>query len=145
MALARFVTLHEIPEDLSAGGRAGIAAPRFAVLLAHAPLGITLVFNRYRLVWELPGGLIDPGESARDCAAREFHEEAGGDAGELEWLGVVEVNDGSTHFGAVYRCTARQVPAAFTSEETGGIAFWRRDRAPQPLGHTDAALLNRFG
>ena len=140
MTLARFVTLHDVPED----EHLTLGAPRFAVLLAEAHGGITLVYNRHRKVWELPGGLIDAGESAHDCAAREYREEAGGVAGPLQWLGLVEVNDGSTHFGAVYRCTAESAPESFVSDETGGVTFWRRGRAPRPLGETDAALLNRF-
>jgi hypothetical protein len=29
------------------------------VVLARSPTGVVLVFNRYRKVWELPGGLVD--------------------------------------------------------------------------------------
>jgi 8-oxo-dGTP diphosphatase len=141
VTLASFVSLHAVPEQ----DHAETGSARFAVVLARAAGGITLVFNRYRRVWELPGGLIDPGESARDCAAREFHEETGGVAGSLEWLGLVEVSDGNTHFGGVYGCTVEQLPESFESEETGGLAFWSRHKAPRPLGETDAALLNRFG
>jgi 8-oxo-dGTP diphosphatase len=139
--LARFVTLHRVPED----DHAQTGSARFAVTLARAPEGVTLVYSRYRKVWELPGGLIDPGESARECAAREFREETGGVAGALQWLGLVEVFDGHTHFGGVYSAVADGVPRDFRSEETGGIAFWERGRAPRPLGETDAALLNAFG
>ena len=135
--LARFVAFHEVPESE--------ARARFAVLMAHSPGGITLVFSRYRRVWELPGGLIDAGETARQCAAREFREETGGEVGELEWLGLLEVHDGSTHFGGVFRCTAKFVPESFENEETGGLASWTREKAPSPLGHSDATLLNRFG
>ncbi len=140
MPLAVFVAFHDIAEDT-----VGVRAPRFAVTLARARGGIALVYSRYRQVWELPGGLIDPGESARDCAAREFAEETSGAAGELEWLGIVEVNDGSTHFGAVYRCTAVSLPENFDNWETGGLEIWTRQRAPRPLGNSDAALLDRFG
>jgi len=137
MGLARFVTLHALPENAG--------QPRFAVLIARTPAGIALVLNHWRKVWELPGGLIDPGETARACAVREFHEETGGEAGDPEWLGLVEVNDGSTHFGGVYGCTADFVPQDFHNEETGGLGRWTRDASPEPLGNADAALLNRFG
>ena len=141
MAQARFIALHDVAE--SAHTHPGAA--RFAVMLAGTPRGTVLVFSRYRQVWELPGGLIDPGESARQCAQREFAEETGGTAGEAEWLGLLEVHDGATHFGGVYRCKASFVPERFENEETGGLAWWTRASAPAPLGHADAVLLNRFG
>jgi len=137
MPLARFVALHTVPEE------APSSPPRFAVVIARHAGGVVLVYSRYRKVWELPGGLIDPGETAREAAAREFVEETGGEAGELEWLGLMEVNDGSTHFGAVYRCTARSLPETFESPETGALGSWRPGDSPQPLGHADAALLTR--
>jgi len=140
MSLARFVTLHELPES----DCASIGEPRFAVVLARSANGVVVVFNRYRNVWELPGGLIDPGESVRDSAARELAEEAGCTARNLQWLGLVEVNDGATHFGGVYSCDVEAVPASFSSDEIGAIGMWRPDHHPQPLGDCDAALLNRF-
>ena len=139
MPLARFIALHPEPES------APFTPPRFAVVLARHPRGVVLVYSVYRKVWELPGGLIDPGETPRQAAAREFAEETGGEAGELEWLGLVEVNDGGTHFGAVYRCAVRSLPESFASEETGALDFWRVERTPIPLGDSDAALLSRHG
>ena len=61
------------------------------------------------------------------------------------WLGLVEVADGATHFGAVFACDVDAVPASFTSDEIGAIGVWRPDSRPRPLGECDAALLNRFG
>lgn len=140
MPLAQFVAMHDIPEPLTSDtGRC-----RFAVLLARHERGVVLVQSRFRKVWELPGGLIDPGETAREAAAREFREETGGEPGPLEWLGMVEVNDGSTHFGAVFRCTAARVPEHFENQETVALGRWSAGESPEPLGFTDAALLNRF-
>jgi 8-oxo-dGTP diphosphatase len=133
--------MHELPEQ----GCESLGALRFAVVLARAPGGVVLVFNRYRCVWELPGGLIDPGETPRKSAGRELLEEAGCTARELAWLGVVEVDDGRRHLGAVFGGIVDSIREDFVSDETGGICLWTQSRAPSPLGHTDAGLLRRFG
>lgn len=49
-----------------------------------------LVFNRFRQAWELPGGVIDPGESARDAALRELAEESGQQPDALHFAGVAQ-------------------------------------------------------
>jgi 8-oxo-dGTP diphosphatase len=138
--LARFVALHEMAEHDTSGAR----RPTFAVMIARARDGVVLVLSCYRKVWELPGGLIDPGETAREAAERELVEEAGCQARATAWLGVVEVNDGAPHFGAVFQCQVDDVPARFENTETAGLARWTREHAPQPLGHADAALLEKF-
>jgi 8-oxo-dGTP diphosphatase len=114
-------------------------------MVARCRDGVVLVLSCYRKVWELPGGLVDPGESPRRAAERELAEEAGCGARNTRWLGMVEVNDGVTHFGAVYQCEVDAVPASFENEETAAITCWRRGHAPQPMGHSDAALLEIFG
>ncbi|GAA3958676.1 hypothetical protein GCM10023085_46360 [Actinomadura viridis] len=38
---------------------------------------LLMVLDRYRGRWELPGGMIDPGESPREAAVRELREETG--------------------------------------------------------------------
>ena len=143
MGLARFVAFHDTSEHDCT------PTPAFAVMIARSPQGAVLVFSRYRHVWELPGGLIDPGETPRRAAERELEEEAGCTARNTRWLGVVEVEDGRSHFGAVFECETDQVPAGFENAETVGVDFWNRGR-PAPrletrLGHSDAALLARFG
>ena len=45
-----------------------------------------------RAVWEFPGGMVDPQESAADAATRELEEETGWKAGNLELLGAVNPN-----------------------------------------------------
>jgi 8-oxo-dGTP diphosphatase len=140
-SLAQFTRFHEVSE----ADRALVVEPAFAVVIARSPGGVVLVFNRYRKVWELPGGYIDAGESPREAAQRELFEEAACRARDLHWLGLVEVNDGAAHFGAVYQAHVDSVPADIRNDEIDGIGYWKDGESPQPLGATDRALLHRFG
>lgn len=114
-------------------------------MIALGPAGVVLVHNRYRQVWELPGGLIDAGETAEAAARRELAEEAGCEAQTLEWLGIVEVDDGRRHHGAVFRGRVSAVPVTMSNEEIDGIAPWTQENTPEPLGACDRSLLRRFG
>ena len=140
MPLARFVAFHEVPEHDSGG----LPPLSYAVMLARSRAGIVLVQSRIRNVWELPGGAIDPGESPRSAAVRELVEESGCVARDTRWLGVVEVNDGQPHFGALLYCEVDHVPQGFSNAETIAIDYWRDDGAPAPLGHPDEAVLRKF-
>jgi 8-oxo-dGTP diphosphatase len=141
MQPSRFIAFHAIPESQASQ----TLAPTFALTLARGPDGVVLVFNRFRQVWELPGGLIDPGESAREAARRELAEEAHCDGEALEWLGVVEVEDKGRRCGAVFGCTVATVPAHVANDEMAGITAWTRSSPVQPLGPTDRVLLERLG
>lgn len=72
---------------------------------------VLLGFNRYRSGWELPGGLIDPGEEPHEAAARELHEETGLRVARLEFAGYARFLLGPERrleFAAVFR--ARSAP-----------------------------------
>jgi 8-oxo-dGTP diphosphatase len=140
MALARFIAFHEVPEH----DTRALPALTYAVMMARAPKGVVLVNSRFRQVWELPGGAIDPGETPRVAAIRELVEESGCVARDTRWLGVVEVNDGRAHFGALLYCEVDQVPEDFANAETVAIGYWERAAPLSPLGHPDEAVLRRF-
>jgi 8-oxo-dGTP pyrophosphatase MutT (NUDIX family) len=136
---SRFVAFHELPEDAP-----GMASLSYAVMIAHARDGVLLVHSRLRRVWELPGGALDPGETARQAAVRELLEESGCAARNTHWLGILEVDDGRALFGGCLRCDVDAVPEDFSNEETVSLGYWTRTGAPAPLGHADEALLRRF-
>ncbi len=63
-----------------------------AVILPVLDDGRIVLIRNYRFVvdevlWELPAGMIDPGEDPDRCAARELTEETGYTAGRVEKLG----------------------------------------------------------
>jgi len=58
--------------------------------------GSVVLVRQYRpaiqdFVWEIPGGTLNPGESAVACAMRELREECGLQAGRFESLGEILV------------------------------------------------------
>ena len=140
MPPTRFVAFHEIPEN----DTGSLPALSYAVMMARSARGMVLVHSRFRQVWELPGGAIDPGESARQAAIRELAEESGCVARDTRWLGVVEVHDGTLRFGALRYCEVDAVPEDFSNAETMAIGYWRAQGAPAPLGHPDEVVLRKF-
>jgi 8-oxo-dGTP pyrophosphatase MutT (NUDIX family) len=51
---------------------------------------VLMVFDGWRQQWELPGGMREPGETARQAAVRELAEETGIEAVNLDFVAVVE-------------------------------------------------------
>lgn len=61
-----------------------------------------LLLRQYRYaaggeIWEVPAGIIEPGESWEDCARRELEEEAGVKAGKLISLTTIHTTPGFTN------------------------------------------------
>jgi 8-oxo-dGTP diphosphatase len=101
---------------------------------------VLLVHHTYgRLNWELPGGLVEPGESPDEGATRELHEETGLVLEVDRLSGVYFEPDHALgpalHFVFRFRQwsdSADLAPAA-ASPEVSGAAFWPIDALPRPI------------
>jgi len=91
-----------------------------------------LVFNRFKNHWELQGGMIDPGETARECAIRELKEEANQVVNNPTFVGVMKfmlVPDHwnivvRTEYGTLYFSDISSENAFKENEEMSGFCFW---------------------
>ncbi len=103
-----------------------------------------LLFNRYRKRWELPGGIIEPGETPRACAARELAEETGQLATELVYRGLMHVRfaSGKEEFGALYTTELEELRPFSANEEAERIALWDGREDIGDVEEIDAALLD---
>lgn len=89
---------------------------------------VLLVHDRHRDAWELPGGRIEPGESARQAAVRELLEESGHvPDGELEFVGHAEfllVPGRRREYGALFTGHTLRVTAFEPNEEISAVCWW---------------------
>jgi 8-oxo-dGTP pyrophosphatase MutT (NUDIX family) len=98
-----------------------------------APAGIVLVLNRFRGEWELPGGMIEAGESPREAASREYLEETGHRAGGVQLAGVALFRlmpDHRLERAAVFRATAQVTESTEfePTEEIAQLCTWREEQ-----------------
>jgi 8-oxo-dGTP diphosphatase len=110
-----------------------------------------LVFNRDRQYWELAGGLIDAGETPRDCAVRELREESGlvCEPASLRLVGAVKFllqpsrfhREIHVEYGALYAVDIDQSLAFIANEEIANACWWDGSEAIGTISVIDQKLI----
>ncbi|MNP43058.1 NUDIX domain protein [compost metagenome] len=97
-----------------------------ALVIAKYEDKYLLLYNRWRKEWEVPGGMIDKGESCRECAVRELFEETNQQPGAIVFNGLMKFNlhTGKTEYGALYSVRLDQVTEFTENNEAVRITFW---------------------
>lgn len=100
--------------------------PLSLVVVVHAGR-VLLVLDAARGQWELPGGMREKGETARQAAVRELAEETGITAAALEPAAVAGfdlVRPARREYAAVYRLILPAVPPLAGDGEVLGFRWW---------------------
>ena len=142
------VTLRLGPES-ALDERDDTAPLAFALIVVTVGRRALMVFDRYRGQWELPGGMLDPGETARQAAARELAEETGIATAELDFAAVAECTlqrPVRRDYGAIYRCFLPSEPPLVVNEEIAAFRWWD-PRSPliENMCPIDAEIARRTG
>ena len=105
---------------------------------------VVLVFNAERHAWELPGGLIDDGETPSQAAIRELEEESGQRASSVSLVGVAEFEltlDSWKEFGALYTADLEELLPFRVNDEATGFVLWDGLADVGNIDALDAALV----
>ena len=96
--------------------------PTTAFLIVESKKGYMLLYNKYRHVWELTGGMIDGNESPQDCVIRECKEESNQNILELKFVGVAKYD---TMNAAIYYSFLNEEEPFIENNEIKALCWWK--------------------
>jgi len=123
-----------------------------ALVIIKGPDGFMLLKNKYRKAWEVVGGGIDPGETARECALRECYEESGYKLAteDLRFVGIIECNlvagylNTGLDYAALYCADITTVQEFKENDEISAICWYKPGDVVKDANLIDLKLLEYF-
>ncbi|HBI52764.1 MAG TPA: hypothetical protein DDX72_08300 [Ruminococcaceae bacterium] len=117
-----------------------------------------LGWNKWRNRYEIFGGCLEKGESARECILRELEEELGIDTSGIRYLGAMKFlmkpdyfsPNERIEFGGLYGITLPEASSDVLysqvkdKEEITKLAFYSQIKGKEPIAVIDEKLLDYF-
>lgn len=120
----------------------------FACVVAQYQGRVVFVFNSKWREWELPAGMIEPGETPEAAAKRELYEESGQVAESLQFEGVASIyvlKPDVIELGVMYTCELETLQPFQPNDEADRMMLWDLnqpvDEAVSAVGHQLALML----
>lgn len=108
---------------------------------------VLMLFNGWRRQWELPGGMREPGETARQAAVRELAEETGIGVVDLDFVAVAECDlrrPSRREYAAIYRADLQVTPQLVVNDEALAFLWWDpQSSATEQMNPIDAEIARR--
>lgn len=117
-----------------------------AFVVAKNKEGFLLLFNSWKDNWELAGGLIEPGETLRECAIREMFEETNQSPGRIEFKGLMKfkLRNGKIEYGGLFSADIENERPFLMNEEANKIIFWDGIKDIGYIDEIDKELLKYY-
>lgn len=118
-----------------------------SLVIAKYKGNFLLMFNKWRKNWELAGGIIDEGETPRECAIRELQEETNQHVSQLNFKGLMKFQlkpDDRLEYGALYSGDIEDLKPFKENEEAEEIHFWDKKSKIGYIDEIDKKLLDYF-
>jgi 8-oxo-dGTP diphosphatase len=97
-----------------------------ALVVARNNEGFLLMFNKWKKHWELAGGILEKGETLKECAIREMFEETNQIPDRIEFKGLMEfkLRNGKIEHGGLFSAFIDNARPFKDNEESKKIVFW---------------------
>lgn len=117
-----------------------------ALVVAKSRQGYLLLFNTWKQQWELAGGILEPGETLRQCALREMMEETNQVPDRIEFRGLMKfiLKKGKTEYGGLYSANIDKERPFVKNDEADEIVFWDGEQNIGYIDEIDKELLKFY-
>jgi 8-oxo-dGTP pyrophosphatase MutT (NUDIX family) len=140
------IDIRFLKEEELAGLVKQAAMPASLIVVVHED-AVLMMFGSWRRQWELPGGMRERGETARQAAVRELREETGIHRVGLAFAAVAEfdlMKPVRRELLAVYRVELQVVPRLVVNDEALGFRWWRpSEPVREGMSPLDAEIARR--